>query len=90
MTALDYKREFIRRHSSDWRVETSPINEYGNYVKTYLFADGATLTEVNGSCWRDVVWTSDDGRKETRREQYWCTEIWHTDDAASRKWYERY
>lgn len=90
MTALDYRREFIRKHPTNWRVFTSSMNEYGNYVKVYAFDDGATLTEVNGPAWKDVTWTADDGRTETRTEKVWRTEIWHTDDATSRIWYERY
>lgn len=40
------KFEFLHE-ADDWKVETSPMNEYGVYVKTYVCSNGNVLTEVN-------------------------------------------
>ena len=91
MTDLDYKREFFRKHGGMERVETSPMNEYDNYVKTYWTCDGkGVLTEVNGPAWQTVHWTGDNGQTMTTTEKVWKTEIWHTDNAASKVWYGKY
>ena len=40
------KKEFLQRHE-DWQVETSPMDEYDRYYKTYACMDGAQWIEVN-------------------------------------------
>ena len=40
------KQNFFNKHNkSDWRVDTSPMNEYGVYFKNYYFDDGAVWSE---------------------------------------------
>lgn len=94
MTYLDYKRAFIQKHSdADWTVHTSPMDEYGQYVKNYLFTDGATLTEVNRPVWEEVeVEVEVKGIKVTIKDtiKLMETEAWNTDDAKSVKFYERW
>lgn len=40
------KQAFFSKHrNSDWGVDTSPMDEYGRYWKTYTFEDGAQWCE---------------------------------------------
>lgn len=94
MTNLDYKRAFIQKHhKSDWHVNTSDMDEYGRYIKTYLFDDGAQLIEVN----RPVNETVDvevevKGVKVTTKltVRLMESECWNTDDSKSVFFYEKW
>lgn len=88
-TDLDYKRDFFRKHGGMESCSTSGMTEYGTYVKTYTTTDGkGVLTEVNGPAFLAETWTNETtGEQRTEMVKYWCTEIWHTDDANSKKWY---
>lgn len=94
MTYLEYKKAFIEKHKkADWAVHTSPMDEYGQYVKNYLFTDGAALTEVNRPIYETVEAEVEvKGIKFTLRQQVKLmeTEAWNTDDAKSVKFYERW
>ena len=91
MTDLDYKRDFFRKHGGMESCSTSGMTEYGTYVKTYTTTDGkGVLAEINGPAWLPERWTNNTtGEQRTEQAKYWCTEIFHTDDAKSRKWYSR-
>lgn len=39
------KLDFISKHNHDFIVDTSPMDDYGCYYKTYFFADGAVWNE---------------------------------------------
>jgi len=94
MTYLEYKRNFIKKHDdADWTVHTSPMDEYGQYVKNYVFTDGATLTEVNRPIYETVeVETEVKGIKVVIKQDVKLmeTEAWNTDDAKSVKFYEKW
>ena len=94
MTNLEYKNAFIQKHSkSDWRVETSPMDNDGKYVKTYIFEDGAQLVEVNRPVYETVeIETEVKGVKVVLKEtvKLFETECWNTDNAKSVKWYEKF
>lgn len=47
------KIDFLHE-AGDWRVETSPMDEYGTYVKTYICNNGNVLTEVNRPVYETV------------------------------------
>ena len=47
------KLEFLKE-ADDWKVETSPMDEYGTYVKTYICSNGNVLTEVNRPVYETV------------------------------------
>ena len=47
------KIEFLRE-ADDWKVETSQMDEYGKYVKTYICDNGNVLTEVNRPVYETV------------------------------------
>lgn len=90
MTYIEYKNAFIKKHNeADWTVHTSPMDEYGQYCKNYVFTDGAVLTEIN----RPVVETVKVEVKGVEVEvevKLMETEAWNTDDAKSVKWYEKW
>lgn len=90
MTYIEYKNAFIKKHNeADWTVHTSPMDEYGQYCKNYIFTDGAVLTEIN----RPVVETVKVEVKGVEVEveiKLMETEAWNTDDAKSVKWYEKW
>lgn len=49
LTSKEYneKKMAFLNDADSWRVETSPMDEYGCYVKTYLCDNGNVITEVN-------------------------------------------
>lgn len=91
MTFAEYKKNFINSHKGDWTVTTSPMDEYGQYVKTYAFESGATMTEINRPVWETVETEVEvKGIKVKVKETVKLleTECWTTDDAKSVKFYE--
>lgn len=42
----DEKRKFFTKHRHDFKCDTSPMDEYGRYWKTYVFKDGAQWCEA--------------------------------------------
>jgi len=91
-TYLDYKRDFIKKHSkADWNTDTSPMDSDGKYVKTYNFSDGAQLIEVNRPVWETVeteVEVKGIKVKIKQEVKLFETEAWNTDNANSVKFYE--
>lgn len=86
------KIEFLHRHD-DWKVTTSPMDEYGVYHKTYVCTDGAVWNEVNSPVYeRAEAETEVKGVKVVLREyvKLLCTEGWSTDDSHSIYCYERF
>lgn len=92
MTYSEYKKNFIEKHKkADWTTETSPMRQDGTYVKTYVFSDGAVMTEVNRPVWRTAEAEVEvEGIKVTIRKdvKLFETEAWNTDNATSVKFYE--
>ena len=55
LTSKEYsekKTDFLR--GTDWRCDTSPMDEYGVYTKTYVCENGNVLTEVNRPVYETV------------------------------------
>ena len=94
MTYIEYKNNFIKKHNkADWTVHTSLMDEYGQYVKNYIFTDGATLTEVNRPVFETVKVKAEVKGIEVEIEdtiKLMETEAWNTDDATSVRFYERW
>lgn len=44
-TYMTEKMDFVSKHNHDFIIETSPMDDYGCYYKTYIFADGAMWYE---------------------------------------------
>ena len=93
MTALTYKSALIKSHNdADWKVETSPMDEYGKYVKTYSFSDGFQLIEVNEPTYETVELHYEvRGVKfsEHKTVKLFRTEIWTT-ESSSEVFYEKF
>ena len=41
------KKTKLLHEANDWRVETSPMDQGGQYIKTYICDNGTVITEVN-------------------------------------------
>lgn len=91
---LDLKSAFIRKHArADWSVDTSSMDQYGRYTKTYTFSDGAQLFELNGPSFEEVqVKTEVRGVPVvlTEKVKLFRTETWNTEDASSVYFYEKW
>lgn len=91
---LDLKRAFIRKHNrADWEVDTSSMDEYGRYTKTYTFSDGAQLFEVNGPAWETVEAEKTVHGvtvKLSEKVKFFRTETWNTEDAHSVYFFEKW
>lgn len=96
MTYEEYneeKKQFFEKHSYDYRVGTSTMDEYSAYYKTYTFEDGAQWYEKVSLKKEQLGVTAESelaGR--TVHSQiiinWMCTEYWST-EAASKYYYER-
>ena len=42
---INRKTKFFQKHGSLYDMETTPLDEYESYTKTYIFEDGATWWE---------------------------------------------
>lgn len=93
MNELQYKSLLIKSHNkADWKVETSPMDEYGRYVKTYIFSDGFQIIEVNEPAYEEVELDYEvRGVKfhEKKSVKLFRTEIWTT-ESSSEIFYEKY
>lgn len=86
------KIAFLHRHD-DWTVETSPMDEYCCYHKTYVCTDGAVWNEVNMPVWETAeaeVEVKGVKVKIQKDVKLFCTEGWSTDDACSIYCYEKF
>lgn len=86
------KIAFLHRHD-DWKVETSPMDEYGRYHKTYICTDGAVWTEVNEPEYATASAEVEVKGVKVKIEQQvklFRTEGWSTDDATSIYCYEKF
>ena len=56
LTQKEYEAKKIEllHEADDWKVETSPMDEYGKYVKTYICDNGNVITEVNRPIYETV------------------------------------
>lgn len=91
----EYLSDFIKKHNKKggWSTTTSPLREDGGYIKTYIFDDGAVLTEVNRPIYETVkVEVEVKGIKVPQEIHVKLleTECWNTDNANSVKFYERW
>lgn len=89
------KMAFIRKHGKkyDWKVETSPMDQYGVYYKTYIFENGACWYERMSPAYRSKeVETEIEGItvKATIGIKLFETEFWSSDDPNSKKYYEKF
>ena len=95
ITTKEYEEKkiaFLHRHN-DWKTETSPMDEYGRYHKTYICTDGAVFTEVNEPYYEEAAAEVEvKGVKITIRQtvKLFRTEGWSTDNSISMICYEKF
>lgn len=88
----DWKKDFFTKHSLE-NVETSSMDEYSNYHKTYTTSDGLVVIECNGPVWIDVEFTANiDGIeiKKTEKVKFFQSEVWTSKDPVSNYYIEKW
>lgn len=82
------KLNFFRKHDSDYTVDTTPMDEYGRYWKTYSFTDGAKWYEAMSpeyvSQKIEVKLVKVNVEVKMFRTEYWSTE------EPSKYYYEKF
>lgn len=85
---FDYKLDFLNKHG-DWSVETSPMNEYGEWHKAYICTDEATFYENMRPVYKDAEVVVC-GVTIPVKVKLLETEMYNSDDAGSVYYYEKY
>lgn len=89
---MNEKDAFFKKHNHDFICDTSSMDEYGRYWKTYVFADGAQWCEAMSPVWEEV-WTkatvhgvecSFKNEVKFMRTEFWSTE------SGSKYYYEKW
>lgn len=83
---LKYKLDFLKKHEN-WTVDTSIMNEYGEYHKIYLCEDGAEMYENVRPVFRTAVCVVHDLRVKVPIKLL-ETELYSSDNAESVYYYE--
>ena len=78
---MNEKIEFISKHNHDFIVETSPMDDYGCYYKTYIFADGAMWYEKMSPQTVPAI-AEAHGVKCKVDVKLFCTEFWSTESGS--------
>lgn len=92
VTYKEYEQEkmaFMKKHNYDYSIETTSMNEYGQYCKMYCFTDGANWTEV-------MCPTFENAEAVVRKVKVAVevkmlrTEYYNTDASGSSYYYEKF
>ena len=83
------KKDFFNKHDNDFRCETSSMDEYGRYYKTYIFTDDAIWYEVMGPTY-ETVEVEVKMVKMNIEVKMFRTEFWNTDDSKSKYYFEKF
>ena len=94
MTYIEFKNEFLRKHSdSEYSKHTSPMDEHGAYVSTYIFTDGAVLSETNRTL-EELAEAEVEVKgvkvQLSQMVRLMETLVWDTDSKEFRTFYERW
>ena len=86
---------FFKKHNkgNGYKTETSPMDEYGVYYKTYVFDDKAIWYERMAPVWRTVVLEGEVAGVKIKQEaevKLFEVEYFNTDNATSKKYYEKF
>lgn len=87
------KDAFFRKHKHDFQTYTSPLNEYNVYYKDYVFADGAHWYERMGPTFETASASVEVNGITVEIKQdikLFETEYFSSDDANSKKYYEKW
>ena len=96
VTYTEYRHDkdvFFRKHRNDFECETSPMDEYGKYYKTYVFKDGAVWYETMFPEYVKQEIETEVKLVKVKTEieiKMFVTEFWNTDNSESKKYYERF
>lgn len=83
------KKYWFAAHDNDFVCDTSTMDEYGQYHKTYTFADGAQWFENMRPVWEMVE--AEVRKVNVKLEvKLFETEFYNTDNADSFYYYERF
>lgn len=82
------KQKFFKKHKNDFNCETSPMDGYGRYWKTYVFADGAQWCEAMTPV-IDTIETIHLECKVKVDVKFLRTEFWST-ESGSKYYYEQW
>ena len=82
------KMAFVSKHNHDYILETSPMDEYGCYFKTYCFRDGAIWYEKMSPEIVPAI-AEAHGVKCKVEVKLFKTEYWST-EAGSKLYYEQF
>ena len=85
---LEDKKKFFEKHKYNFKTETSPMDEYGRYHKTYNFEDGAQWMETMSPQYVtetiEIKFVKMNVEVKLLRTEYWNTE------AGSKYYYEKF
>lgn len=87
-----WKKEFFAIHPLE-NVETSTMDEYSNYHKTYITSDGIVVTECNGPIWIDCEFKANVNGVEvvkTEKVKFFQSEVWTSKDPVSNYYIEKW
>ena len=83
------KMEFFNNHKNDFKCDTSSMDQYGRYWKTYVFEDGAIWYEALST---EYIQQEIEVKccKVNVEIKMFRTEFWSTDDSKSKYYYEKF
>lgn len=92
VTYTEYRHDkdvFFRKHRNDFDCETSPMDEYGRYHKTYTFKDGAIWYET---MFPEYVKQNVEIKlcNVEIEIKMFVTEFWNTDKSETKRYYEKF
>ena len=83
------KKAFFNKYNNDFEVQTSQMDSYGSYSKTYIFSDNAIWYEVMTPTYEQA--TVEIKKVMVKVEvKMLRTEYFSTDDAHSKYYYEKF
>lgn len=83
------KRNFFKKHNNDFKVTTSPMDEYGRYFKEYSFSDNAVWYESMSPTYEKGTVEIKKVSVEVQVKMF-RTEYWNTEDSKSKFYYQKF
>ena len=86
---VNEKKAFFSKHHTDFRCETSSMDEYGCYHKTYVFADNAIWYETMSPAYETAEVEIKLVKVQVEVKML-RTEFFNTDNASSKYYFEKF
>lgn len=83
------KKSFFEKHDYDFTCDTTGMNQYGEYSKTYIFADGARWLEHMGTEYCKTTAVVMKAKVEVEVKMF-RTEYYSSENAESKRYYEKF